>query len=163
MRISEIKSIRQRRLGNESPILQRKERIMKTVPNSLFVDFQKGKGFFEGDWKAQEVVRKLSKNQKRKMERHGTVPTCFFQYLARINVIKECDVPKEAKTKGWLLEFLRFYRYASEQARSAGEYLYREIIKGEIPWLAKSFGQGDYVWSELEESMIYVMKKPRNA
>jgi hypothetical protein len=125
---------------------------MKAASSKVFVDFQKGKGFFEGDLEAWEVARRLSKNQKRKMERHGIVPSCFFQYLVRANVIRECDVPKEAKTKGWLLDFLRFYRYASEQARSAGEYLYREIIKGEIPWLAKSFGQGDYVWKELEES-----------
>jgi len=125
---------------------------MKTVPNSLFVDFQKGKGFFEGDWEAQEVVRKLSKNQKRKMKRHGIVPICFFQYLARINVIKECDIPKEPNTTGDLLHLLRFHHYASEGARSMGEYLYREIIKGEIPWLAKSFWQGDYVWEKLEES-----------
>jgi len=136
---------------------------MKTVPNSLFVDFQKGKGFFEGDWEAQEVARKMSKHKRRKMERYGIIPICFFQYLVRANVIRECDVPKEAKTKGWLLDFLRFYRYASEQARSAGEYLYREILKGDVPWLANRFAQADYVWEELEESMIYVMKKPRNA
>lgn len=135
---------------------------MKAASSKVFVDFQKGKGFFEGDWEAWEVARRLSKNQKRKMERHGIVPTCFFQYLARINVIKECDVPKEAKTKGWLLDFLRSYRYASEQARSMGEYLYREILKSEVPWLANRFGQGDYVWRELEESSIFVMKKPKN-
>lgn len=152
MRISEIKSIRQWRLGNESPKLQRKEKVMKAAQNRVLLNFQNVSGLFKGDREAQEVVRKLSKNQKRKMERHGIVPICFFQYLARTNVIRECDIPKEAKTTGWLLNCLRFYRYANEQARSAGEYLYREIIKREIPWLAKSFGQGDYVWQKLEES-----------
>jgi len=125
---------------------------MTAVSNSLFDDFQKGEGFFEGDWEAQEAASKISKHQRRKMKRYGVIPICFFQYLARINVIEECDVPKEAKTKGWLLNRLRFYRYTNEAARSMGEFLYREIIKGEIPWLAKSFWQGDYVWEKLKES-----------
>jgi hypothetical protein len=125
---------------------------MKNAPNRVLVDFGKAEGIFEGDPEAWEMSRKISKNQKRKMKRYGIVPGCFFQYLARANVIRECDIPKEAKTIGWLLNRLRFYRYVSEGARSMGEYLYREIIKGEIPWLAKSFGQGDYVWKKLEES-----------
>jgi len=125
---------------------------MKTLPNSLFVDFRNGSGFFEGDPEAWEIARRLSKNQKRKMERHGIVPAPFFEYLVRIGAIKQCDIPNKPMTIGDLLDLLRFYRYASEQARSTGESLYREIIKGEIPWLARSFGQGDYVWEKLEES-----------
>ena len=111
-----------------------------------------GVGFFDGDPMACETAGGLSKNQTRKLRRHGIVPRHFFQYLARIGAIKQCDIPNKPMTIGDLLNFLRFYRYANEQARSTGESLYREIIKGEIPWLAKSFGQGDYVWEELEES-----------
>ena len=125
---------------------------MKVAPNKVFVDFGKGEGVFEGDPEAWEISRKMSKNQKRKLKRHGIVPSCFFQYLARIDVIKQTDIPNKPMTIGDLLKGLRFYRYASEGARSMGEYLYREIIKGEIPWLAKSFGQGDYIWKQLEES-----------
>ena len=125
---------------------------MKAAPNRVLVDFGQGEGVFEGDPEAWQTSQKMSKNQKRKLERYGIVPSCFFQYLARANVIRECDIPKGAKTMGWLLNCLRFYRYASEGSRSTGEYLYREIIKGEIPWLAKSFGQGDHVWDELEKS-----------
>jgi hypothetical protein len=122
-----------------------------------------GVGFFEGDTMACETAGGLSKNQKRKLERYGIVPTCFFQYLARANVIEEWDIPKKPMTIGNLLDFLRFYPYSNEQARSMGEYLYREILKGEVPWLANRFAQGDYVWKELEESSIFIMKKPRNA
>ena len=136
---------------------------MKAASNKVLVDFVNGSGFFEGDPEAWEVARRLSKNQRRKMERYGVVPRLFFEYLARIEVIKRTDIPKKPMTIGNLLDFLRFYPYASEQARSMGEYLYREILKGEVPWLANRFGQGDYVWRELEESSIFVMKKPRNA
>jgi hypothetical protein len=125
---------------------------MEAIVNKVLVDFQKGSGFFEGDREAREVARRLSKNQKRKMERHGIVPAPLFEYLARIGAIKQCDIPNKPMTIGDLLNFLRFYRYASEQARSDGEYLYREIIKGEIPWLAGSFAKGDFVWQKLEES-----------
>jgi hypothetical protein len=125
---------------------------MRAASNKVLVDFLNGSGFFEGDPEAWEISQKMGKNQRRKLKRRGIVPSCFFQYLARANVIRECDIPKEPKTKGWLLDLLRFYRYAIEKARSHGEYLYREIIKGEIPWLARSFGQGDFIWDKLEES-----------
>jgi hypothetical protein len=125
---------------------------MKNAPNRVLVDFSNASGFFEGDPEAWEISRKMSKNQIRKLRRRGIVPRHFFEYLATTDVIKQTDIPNKPMTIGDLLKGLRFYRYASEGARSMGEYLYREIIKGEIPWLAKSFGQGDYVWEKLEES-----------
>lgn len=125
---------------------------MKAASNKVLVDFSNGSGLFEGDPEAWEEACRLSKNQKRKMERHGIVPRHFLEYLGTIHVIKQTDIPNKPMTIGDLLDFLRFYPYGSEKASSHGEYLYREIIKGEIPWLAKSFGQGDYVWKELEES-----------
>ena len=136
---------------------------MQTAQNRVLADFGNGAGFFEGDLEAWEAARRLSKNQRRKMERYGVVPRLFFEYLARIEVIKRTDIPKKPMTIGNLLDFLRFYPYSSEQARSMGEYLYREILKGEVPWLANRFAQGDYVWKELEESSIFVMKKTKNA
>ena len=137
---------------------------MKTTTNRLLADFGTASGFFKGDQEARESVRRLSKNQKRKMKRHGIVPAVslikyLFQYLARINVIKQSDIPNKPMSSGDLLDFLRFYRYANEGARSIGEYLYREILKSEVPWLAKSFAQGDFIWEGLKEKVNLKAKK----
>jgi hypothetical protein len=133
--------------------------------NRIIYDFSmsaknsNGYGFFTGDLTVHEVARKMSKNQRRKLERYAIIPPDFFQYLRRIGVIKECDVPKSARTVGWLLDFLHFYPYATEAARSTGEYLYREIIKADIPWLAQSFWKGDFLWRKLEEHRNLEIRK----
>jgi len=121
-----------------------------------------GSGFFDGDPMAYDTARDLSKNQVRKLRRYELVPLHIFQYLARAGVIRQSDVPQGPKTKGWLLDFLRWYRYKNEQSRSFGEYLYREILKADYPFLAMSFAKGDFVWEKLEEKLILKVNKHRN-
>lgn len=121
----------------------------------------KGPGFFDGDTIAYETARGLSKNQVRKLQRYDLVPLHFFQYMAQIGVIRQSDIPKGTKAKGWLLDFLRWYHYKNEQSRSFGEYLYREIIKADIPWLAKSFANGDFIWEHLKAKVNRKVKKCR--
>jgi len=118
-----------------------------------------GSGFFEGDTVAYEKARGLSKNQVRKLQRYDLVPRHFFQYLAQTGVLRQSDIPEGAKTKGWLLDLLRWHHYKNEQSRSLGEYLYREILKADIPWLAKSFAQGDFIWESLKEKVNLKTKK----
>ena len=120
-------------------------------------------GFFDGDTVAYETARGLSKNQVRKLRRYDLVPLHFFQYLAQIGLIRQSDIPNGAKTKGWLLDLLRWHHYKNEQSRSLGEHLYREILKADIPWLSKSFGAGDFIWENLKEKINLKIKKCRNA
>jgi hypothetical protein len=124
-------------------------RVLKDFANSS--RSTTGSGFFDGDLIACEMAIKMSKSQKRKLVRYDIIPVSLFQYLAKSNVIKECDIPKEAKTKGWFLDFLRFYPYPNEEARSVGEYLFRAMLTADYPFLARSFAKGDYVWKRLLE------------
>ena len=59
-------------------------------------------------------------------------------------------MPKEGTTIGDLLDFLRWYPYKTEQARSGGEYLFREIIKADVPSMSKAFASSDHLWAKRE-------------
>ena len=107
--------------------------------------------FFDGDQKAAVISGRMSKNQRRKFKRHQTVPAAFYVYLRESQIInKDARIPKGGTTLEDLLDFLRWYPYETEQARSGGEYLFREIIKGDVPILSKAFASGDHVWEKGE-------------
>ena len=107
--------------------------------------------FFDGDQKAFEISTRMSRNAKRKFLKYEIVPSCFFTYLKVAKIIREEPRIPEGGTKlGDLLDFLRWYPYETDQARSAGEYLFREIIKGDVPFLSKAFALGDHVWEKGE-------------
>jgi len=118
----------------------------------LFVDFLRGGGFFKGDPDAWRIARQMSVHKRRNLARCGIVPRDFFLYLAIKDIIQHADVPEKAMTIREFLDFLWGHRYQNEQGRSMGWFLYREILKSYLPSLAGSFGQGDYVWRELQES-----------
>lgn len=118
----------------------------------LFIDFVKGKGFFSGDQDAWEITRKMSKWKRRNLVRRGIVPVDFFIYLAIKGVIKYSDVPGKAMTLRRFVDFLWGHPYDNEDARAMGWYFYREILKTQIPSLARSFGERDFVWEELENA-----------
>ena len=135
---------------------------MQKIRIGVVNDFLNGRGLFEGDKQAKETVRRMSTNQRRRLERYGIIPRDFLEYLSRIRVIRRSDIPKKRLTKGNFLDFLRFYRYPTELAQSYGQTLFREIIVGEIPWLRSSLGQGDFVWRKLEEHRSLRVKKGKN-
>lgn len=124
---------------------------MQRIRIGVITDFFSGTGLFEGDQQAKEIAQKISTNQRRRLERYGIVPRDFLEYLSRIGVIRKDDVPKRRLTIGNFLDFLRLYHYPTELAQSYGETLFREIIRGEVPWLRSSFGQGDFVWAKMQE------------
>ena len=133
------------------------------MPNPLrdFVNAdQRPSAFFEGDDVAAGIAREISKSQKRKFYRYKMVPSAFFVYLQKAGIIrKDHRIPKGGSTVDCLLDFLRFYPYESEQARSAGEFLFREIIKGKVPGLLnKAFGLSDHVW---EKGNTYARRSSR--
>ncbi len=117
--------------------------------------------FFDGDDKAAEISGKMSKNQRRKFQRYQTVPAAFYVYLRNSQIInKDARIPKGGTTLGDLLDFLRWYPYKTEQAKSGGEYLFREIIKAECPYeyisRNKIFGLSDHI---LHESKITIKRR----
>jgi hypothetical protein len=126
---------------------------MSRVINDFMNADKKGRAFafFEGDQKAAEISARMSKAQRRKFKRYGTVPSAFYVYLRESAIInKDAEFPSGGTSVGNLLDFLRWYPYETDQARSAGEYLFREIIKGDVPFLSKSFALGDHVWEKGE-------------
>lgn len=125
---------------------------MQRIRIGVITDFVSGAGLFEGDQQAWEIARKMSTNQRRRLERYGIVPRDFLEYLSRVEVIRKCDIPKRRLTIGNFLDFLRLYHYPTELAQSYGETLFREIIRGEVPWLRHSFGQSDSVWAKMKEA-----------
>ena len=135
---------------------------MKAASNKVLVDFVNGSGFFEADPEAWEVARRLSKNQKRKMERHGIIPPAFFQYLKQSGTFHDDKViPKGPTTTFALLSTLDSHRYPSEQARSFGETLSRKIKEAHFPELKDSSGLQDENWEKLEQSANLKVRKRR--
>ena len=124
---------------------------MSRLINDFMNADKKGRAyaFFDGDQKAAEISCRMSKAQRRKYKRYRTVPSAFYVYLRESAIInKDARIPDGGSSVGELLDFLRWYPYETEQARSAGEYLFREIIKGDVPFLSKAFALGDHVWEK---------------
>jgi len=107
--------------------------------------------FFEGDQKAAEISGRMSKNQRRKFKRYNIVPSAFYAYLQEIGVIEEEQrIPRGGTSLGDLLDFLRWYPYRTEQARSTGQSLFRGLIEADIPFVKNAFASGDFVWEKME-------------
>ncbi len=107
--------------------------------------------FFDGDTKAVEISARMSKNQRRRFKGHQIVPPAFYVYLRESGIIKkDAKIPQGGTTVGDLLDFLRWYPYETEQARSDGEHLFREIIKAFIPSMSKAFASSDHLWAKRE-------------
>lgn len=124
----------------------------RIISDFIYADRKRSScAFFEGDQKAAEIAGRMSKNAKRKAKKYGLVPLAFYEYLGEAGIIdKDIKVLKCGTSLGELLDFLRWYPYKTEQAKSAGEYLFREIIKSDLPFLSKAFAQGDHNWFKLE-------------
>ena len=106
-------------------------------------------GFFEGDQKAAEISGRMGKNQRRMFKRYGIVPASFYIWLRESRIIRKDEpIPQGGSTIEQLLNFLRFYPYETDQARSAGEYIFRQIIRERTDLPNSAFGLGDYQWEE---------------
>ena len=99
-------------------------------------------GFFATNPLAMASTGGMNNNGWRRFRRTGIVPRVFFTYLQKSGVFKaDAQIPAEGTAVGELLEFLKCYPYESEQVRSAGDYLFREILTTDIPSLTKTFAQ----------------------
>ena len=98
--------------------------------------------FFENNLVPTEISGGNNNNGWRRFRRNGIVPHILFTYLRESGIIKQDErIPEEGAAVGELLDFLKCYPYESEQARSAGDYLFREILKADIPFLSKTLAQ----------------------
>jgi hypothetical protein len=105
---------------------------------------------FDGDMKAVEISARLSKNQRRMYKRYDIVPAGFYIWLRESRIIRKDEpIPQGGSTTAQLLDFLRFYSYETDQARSTGEHIFRQIIRERTGLPDSAFGLGDYL---LEES-----------
>ncbi len=101
---------------------------------------------FEGEMKAIEISARLSKNQRRMYKRYGIVPAGFYIWLRESRIIRKDEpIPQGGSTTEQLLDFLRFYPYETDQARSAGEYIFRRIIQDDTGLPDSAFGLGDHM------------------
>ena len=125
--------------------------------NRVIYDFvncrneEQGHAFFDGDKKAFKASTRMSRNQRRKFFKRKIVPPSFFTYLRESGIIQEEPrIPRGGIKIGDLLDFLRWYPYETEEARLGGEYLFREIIKADIPSTSKAFASSDHLWAKRE-------------
>ena len=108
---------------------------------------------FAEDEKAKQIAGGLTKKQRKKFKHHGIVPAAFYLWMREVGIIrKDASIPKGGTALGYLLDFLRWYPYETEQARSAGEYIFRQIIRERTGLPNSAFGLGDYQWQEVRDA-----------
>ena len=101
---------------------------------------------FDVDGKAFKISAGLSKNQRRMYKRYGIVPAGFYDWLRKDGVIRKSEsIPEGGTTIGQLLDFLRWYPYQTDKAKSTGEYIFRRIIQDETGLPDAAFGLGDHI------------------
>jgi hypothetical protein len=123
-----------------------KDRKMNQVTKDSAHAEQRGEilGFFENNSVATATTGG-NNNGWRRFRRNGIFPHVFFTYLRESGIIKQdAWVPEKVSTVGAFLDFLKCYPYESEQARSIGDYLFRQILKADIPSLTKTYSQGGH-------------------
>lgn len=98
---------------------------------------------------ANEISVIVGKNEWRQLKRYNIVRPDFYVRLREEEIIrKDESIPQGSSTVGQLLDFLRFYPYQTDQAKSAGHYFFREIIRARTGLPNSAFGSGDYQWDE---------------
>ena len=104
---------------------------------------------FAGDDKAMQIASRLTKKQRKKFKHHDIVPAGFYLWMRESGIIrKEESMPHGGSTVGDLLDLLQRYPYESDQAKSAGEYIFRQIVRERTGLPNSAFGLGDYQWRE---------------
>ena len=123
-----------------------------------------GEGFFEGNLRAVHYAQTMSKSQRRKYRKYGTIPKAFFDYLKNAlgverkmhlppsTRIKEGkSVPVEKDPKGELLELLWSSPYKDGDSSCEGEILRFKILMDEFPMLRNTQASEQNIWKRLEE------------
>jgi hypothetical protein len=104
-------------------------------------------GFFDRYSVAADTPGGMNNNGHRRFRRKRIISPSFYNQLQNSGIIQlKARVPAGGTTVGELLEFLKCHEYESEQARSAGDSLFRQILKADIPFLAKAFAHGGHIW-----------------
>ena len=58
---------------------------------------------------------------------------------------KHEPIPQGGSTIEQLLDYLRWYRYKTKQAKSTGQYIFRRIIQDDTGLPDAAFGLGDHI------------------
>ena len=104
-------------------------------------------GFFDRYSAAADTPGGMNNNGHRRFWRKRIISPSFYNQLRNSGIIRHnARVPGRATTVGELLDFLKCHEYESEQAGSAGDSLFRQVFKADIPFLAKAFAQGGHIW-----------------
>ena len=112
---------------------------------------------FGGDEKAIRISSRMTIKQRRKFKRYGIVPAGFYIWLRESRIIRKSEpIPQGGSTIEQLLDFLRFYPYKTDQARSTGEYIFRQIIQDGTGLPNSAFGLGDHM---LDESKCIIKRR----
>jgi hypothetical protein len=110
-----------------------------------------GVGYFESNILAVRYSRSITRSQRRKWNRRGTLPVDFLRYLRAINAIPDWShVPERNRTVHWLLDLLWETPERNREERSEGEILRVEILR-DLGLLPKtSMASGGYIYRKLE-------------
>jgi hypothetical protein len=120
-----------------------------------------GEGFFEGNLTAVHYAQSMSKSQRRKYRRYGTIPKAFFDYLknalgvdrnslsSNTRIEKGKSVPVKKDPTGELLELLWSSPYKDRTSSCEREILRMEILMDEFPMLRRSQASGKNLWERI--------------
>lgn len=116
---------------------------------------KEGYGFFEGNTRAVDLARGMSKSEIRKYRRYGLVPRAFFEYLEEIKVVPDSsELTLKELTVDDLLDLLwsllRNCQYSDEKHCLAADFFRKSILIAKLPMLQKSFGSADGIWQKIE-------------
>ncbi|MGA2402512.1 MAG: hypothetical protein ABSG91_12540 [Syntrophobacteraceae bacterium] len=114
-----------------------------------------GAGFFADDEVAVKISRTIGRNQIRRFQRYGEVPTGFFRYVKERGIVpSSIDASKKAigRSVDDLLNFLWNCPQRDEKSRDAADYIRKHILLSIHPELRKSFTGQDGVWEHLENA-----------
>lgn len=116
-----------------------------------------GSGMFEGIAEATLYSEKVVENQHRQLEKYGTVPPPFIDFLSIFGIrIGRDEYLRKAMSEGHLAWRLmtRQYRFGSEKAKSTAEFLGKMILLSKHPELSRSFR----VTQDMEKAMYLFIK-----
>lgn len=136
--------------------------LLKLVADFVESAFHpEGYGSFEGNYEAIFLAKGLSKQQVKKFERYGTIPSAFFIWLREAGiVVPTMPIPKGGTTAEGLMQILERNFIGDEQLRSKQESEERERIQEKCDLPGKAFGSQDHVWIYGEAARIYKHLKP---
>ncbi len=80
----------------------------------------------------QEILKSVTKMQRRKFERYRLVPVPVLEAMWHLGWLPGDKVPEQGMKILVLTEYLRQGQYKNEQTKENGKWLYETIIKEEV-------------------------------